>query len=126
MKQLRLLTKRLLAYLPSRFPTGMTELNKWIDDIVELTGPIADRDSIVYVAGHETVAMKNTTKSVSKMEIVKRIRKMAFNQLMSSVLMEISKRHEAEKLAAKQAEATTTPIENTASGNTPKDYDPQH
>lgn len=117
--------KKLLAYFPSKLPVGMTELNKWINDIVELAGPIADRDSIVYVAGHETVAMKNTIKSISKMEIVNRIRKMAFNQLMSSVLMEISKRHEAEKLAAKQAEATTS-IEKTANGATPEKWDPQH
>lgn len=118
--------KKLLAYFPSELPTGMTALNKWIEDIVELTGPIADRDSIVYVAGHETLALKNTVNSISKMNVVKRVRKYAFNQCVSNVLMEISNRHEAAK-AAKQAEATAiTPTENTAKDGSQKDYDPQH
>ncbi len=108
--------KRLLAYLPTELPVGMTTLNSWLDDIVELAGPIADRDSVVFVAGHECVQLPNTKNRISKMAVVKRIKKYAYNQCMSVILKEINDKHIAAKMAEQQSKATesTTSEKETA------------
>lgn len=114
MNTLNRLVKRLLAYLPTQLPTGMAELNQWLDDIVDLVGPIADEESIHYVAGHECIALKNTVNKISKMNVVNRVKKFAFNQCMSKVLQDISTKHEAAKIAANKQPEDTPPVKTTS------------
>lgn len=109
---MKLLLKRLLSYLPSKLPVGMTELEKFIDDIIELSGKYADRDSMAFAIDSILIHAPSHSGSLSKNYFVVRLRKSAANQVASQSFQDIKIR-QAEALAAaqKQVEVTTTPVE---------------
>jgi hypothetical protein len=46
---MRLLFKKVLSYIPTPVPTGMTKFDAYVKDIIELSGPIASPDDIEWV-----------------------------------------------------------------------------
>lgn len=101
---MKLLAKRLLSLFPVRLPVGMTAFHKFSDDIIELTGPIADEDSLKYVVASNILHLGAQRARVSKNYFVQTIIKTAANQVASQVFLDIkNKQQEAQKA---QAEAT--------------------
>lgn len=99
---MKLLLKRLLSYLPTQLPVGLTEFNKWADDIIELSGEFADRDSMKYAIASNLIHLPHTASRMPKNHFVKTMRKAAANQVASAVFQEI-KTKQLEKAAAEAA-----------------------
>lgn len=97
--------KQLVSYFPTVIPTGMTQFNTYLDSIVELTGPIADADSMKWVISNEIMRLSPGRDRIAKAFFVKSLRKYAANQLAASVVMELKTKQEA-VLKTQQAEAT--------------------
>lgn len=131
---MKLLLKRILSYLPTPLPVGLSEFHKWADSIIELSGEYADPDSMKQALAnmiiHASPAKASDTprSHVPKQFFVKGLRKGAANQVASYVFQEIrtkqvaaleaAKKAEADKLAAdKQAEVTATQAETSPSGH---------
>ncbi len=110
MKQrLTLLLKRILSYLPTRLPVGKTAYNDFLDSIIELTGPIADADSLAWVISNEVMRMNPGRDRASKHTFVRLIRKYAANQIAANKVMELKDKQAKAIEAQKQAEVTAIP-----------------
>lgn len=125
MTRLQLLLKRLLSYLPTPLPVGVTQFNIWADSIIELSGPYAASDSMKQALANmvmHAAPLKGTDTArshIPKNFFVKGLRKGAANQVASHVFQEIQLKQKAALEAAKltQAEDTaTTPKAVTSSG----------
>ncbi len=113
--------KRLLKILKSHIaleiPTGMTKFNQWLDDLVELVGPIADAESIRWTACNEIMRLPPTSNRVKQNKLVKIVRKFAANQLAAHTVNQLKAAADerlkaAQTAAAAQPEATTTVASN--------------
>jgi hypothetical protein len=111
---MRLLFKRLLSYFPSKLPVGMTELHKFSDDIIELSGAYADIDSMKYAISTMIIHADSKFGALAKNYFVVRLRKVAANQVASQLFTDIkTKQQEAQKAAEqaiKQAEVTANSV----------------
>lgn len=96
-----LLIKKLLSYFPTKLPVGMTEFHAWADEIIKLTGKIADEDSLKFALANMVMHLKSDLAHVSKNYFVNSLRKGAANQVASQVFLDI-------KLKQKQAAETAT------------------
>lgn len=112
MRQLKYYLKYIRSYFPETVPVGMTAFNRFLDDIVELAGPIADIDSMKYVISTTLIHLPQEQSVVTKQLFVRRLRKAAANQIASAVFQEIQKNAQAKK----QAEATATELKAVANG----------
>lgn len=84
-----LFLKRLLSYLPTPIPTGMTKFTKWLDSIVELCGPIADEESLKWVISNEVMRLPSTRHLKAKNYFVTVLKKFAANQLAAATVNQI-------------------------------------
>jgi hypothetical protein len=100
---MKLLLKKILSYLPSKLPVGLTEFNKFVDDIIELSGQYADRTSMEFAIASMLIHAPSHLGALSKNYFVVRLRKSAANQVASQVFQTIK-----EQQAQKPVEATTT------------------
>lgn len=119
MKQQLLLTlKRISSRLPTKLPVGRTEFESWANDIFELSGNYADKDSmeaalcqmLIHLAPAKNSRYQTPAAFVPKHHFVCALRKGAANQVASVIYMEIverSKQKAAEETAAKQKEQAT-------------------
>jgi hypothetical protein len=107
MKRLLTLIKYLRSYFPEKLPVGLTAYNQFTDSIIELAGPYADKDSMRFAISTMIIHLSQDHGSVSKQLFVRRLRKVAANQVASAVINDIKQR-QAEEIAKKQAEATAT------------------
>lgn len=110
MKQLPLPLKRVLSLFPSKLPVSMPKYEAFVNDIIELAGQYADRDSMTWAISNMVIHLPAGTASVPKNHFVRNLRKAAANQIASQVFMDIKTKQEAAQLEAaklKQAEATT-------------------
>lgn len=106
--------KRLMAYLPTNLPVGMTEFNDWSDSIIALSGKYADEDSMKWALATMVLHGDASSGRLSKIYFVHRLRKTAANQVASAVFQDIKLKQEA---AAKQtAEATASPEDAALNG----------
>lgn len=103
--------KVLLSYFPTKIPVGLTDFNAWLDSIVELTGPIADADSIRWVVANEIMRLSPGRDRVAKQTLVRILRKFAANQLAAHTVNEIKQRQEDAKKAAQLAVDTSATTE---------------
>ena len=107
---MNLILKRLLSYLPSKLPVGVSEFQTWSDSVIELSGEFADRDSMKFALASQVIHLGPQKSSVPKNFFVRSMRKAAANQVASQVFQDIKLKQQlaAEKaaLAAKQAEDT--------------------
>jgi len=110
---MRLMIKRLASYLPSPLPVGMSEFNKWSDDIISLSGKFADVDSMKFALASQIMHLGAQQAYVPKNYFVKSMRKAAANQVASQAFQDIkNKQQEATKaaeLVAQQSVEVTTP-----------------
>jgi len=97
-----LVIKRILAYLPTRLPVGMTEFNKWSNSIIELVGPIADETSLKWALAVAVLHLGETASSKPKMYFVRKLLKGAANQVVSQVIQDIKEAQKAAQDAAKK------------------------
>lgn len=122
---MKLLIKRLLSYFPSKLPVGLTQFDKWVNEIIELSGQFADITSMRFVLASELMHSEAKKGSVPKNYFVSRCRKLAANQTAGYVLQEIKseqeklKAAEAAKLAA-EATAAQTVSSNEEAGSEAK------
>lgn len=103
---MKLLLKRILSYIPLTVPTGMTAFDKYVSDIVELTGPIATPDDIEWVVNAEMMRIGPRQSLVAKNYFVRSIKSAAAKQLAGTRFQALK-----EKQQQKLAEATAqTPV----------------
>jgi hypothetical protein len=95
------LIKLLLSYLPTKLPVGLKEFYTFADDIIELSGPYADRDSMTFAIASQLIHLDHLKSAIPKQYFVRSLRKSAANQIASQVFQDI-KTKQAEALAAKQ------------------------
>jgi len=98
--------KKLASYFPTKLPVGNTSYNKWLDDVVFLSGPIADTDSLQWVISNEVMRLSSTKDRVPKAYFVKVLRKYAANQLAANKVMELKQKQLEAQQAAQKQEAT--------------------
>ena len=104
---MNLFLKRILSYFPSPLPTGGTAFEKWVDEIIELTGQIADRDSMKFVICSFVIHLDPDQSKVPKNFFVKRLRVGAAKQIGAYFFGEIKAKKEQEKAqTAPQQEVT--------------------
>ncbi len=121
-KLTQVLTK-LTSYIPTKLPVGLTAYQAWLDSIVELAGPLADRESVQWVISNEVMRLPPGKDTVSKNRMVKLLRKYAANQCAGHVVLELKAKQEIVRKAAEEAakikqqsEATAQPETNNSAG----------
>lgn len=110
------LLKQVLSYIPVRLPVGLTEFNAFADDIISLTGPIADEESMRYVIATNIINLGPQRSHVAKNYFVRTMVKGAANQVASHVFQQIKQRQL--ELQKEQAEATAKQQEAAANDKT--------
>lgn len=103
MEQLKRAFKQFLSLFPSPLPVGVTEFGKFADDVYELTGPIADYDSIKFTLAGIIMHMGPQRSTAPKNYFVRSLRKTAANQIAHFVLTEIKNKHDEAAREAKLA-----------------------
>jgi len=106
---MKLLLKRLLSYLPSKLPVGLTEFHAWADSIIELAGKYADEDSLKFTLATMIIHLDSKRGSVPKSLFVDSLRKAAANQVAGQIFQDIKTKQQEAQNAAKLAEATAQP-----------------
>lgn len=107
------LLNKVRSYFPTPLPTTYNEYNTWLADIVELTGPIADKESLEWVISNEVMRQPTGKDRIAKHTFVKLIRKFAANQFAANKVNEIKNKQQeaakaqAEVTAAQQKAATS-------------------
>jgi hypothetical protein len=109
--KLPLPVKRILSYLPTALPVGLTAFNQFASDIIELTGPLAEEDSLRYVVATQILNLPSTRSWKPKAYFVSCIRKAAANQVASQVFTDIKEKQVAKSLTpvTPTAEVTAAP-----------------
>jgi hypothetical protein len=107
MEILKKYTRILLAYIPEVLPQGMTEFNKWADDIIELSG-MPKNDSIKFALSAMIVNLGSTIAYKPKMYFVHCLRSAAARQVASQVFHDIKATQTAALRAAAESKEVTT------------------
>lgn len=94
------------SYFPTALPVGLTAFNEWADQIIELAGSFADRDSMRFAIASILIHADASAGSLSMQYFISRLRKSAANQIASQVFQDI-KQAQAEAQAKLQAAADT-------------------
>lgn len=114
---MKLIIKRLLSYLPTQLPVGMSQFEAWSDSILELSGEYADRDSMKFAIASMLIHADARHGSLPKHYFVVRLRKSAANQIASQVFQQVKAKQEAATVLAKQqAEATANQGSGSSDG----------
>lgn len=113
MTQLPLAVKRVLSYLPTNLPVGLSQFNTFADSIIELAGPYADQDSMRFAVASMIIHLPAGTAAVPKNYFVKSLRKSAANQVASQVFQDIKTKQAAQLEAAKKQAEDTAKLETT-------------
>lgn len=110
--------KYLLSYLPTKLPVGIKEFHVFSDSIIELSGKFADSDSLKFAIASMIMHAGESRGYLSKQYFVRRLRKVAANQVAGQVFTDIKEKQklaqeEAQRAAeAKIVEDTTTSLES--------------
>jgi hypothetical protein len=102
---MKLLLKRLLSYVPTPVPTGMTKFDDYVADIIALSGPIASPEDIEWVVDAEMMRIGPRQSRIPKNYFVSSIKSAAAKQLAGARFTALKEKQQA-AIAAKQAEAT--------------------
>lgn len=96
------LTKLLIwlnSFIPERLPQGMTEFNRWVEEISELSGlPINDK--LKKVIGTLILQLPPQVASVPKRHVANLVKKAAANQVSVEVLNLIDEKQKQQSDAA--------------------------
>lgn len=116
MKQL---INKLRSYLPEPLPVGLAEFHKYADSIIELSGKFADEDSLKFAICSMIMHAGEAKGYLPKQYFVKRLRKVAANQVAGQVFTDIKEKQKVALEETKRAEAaklvedTTNTIESS-------------
>lgn len=117
---MNIMIKRFFSYFPSNLPVGLSEFNVWVDDVIELSGEFADKDSMVQALANMILhisPLKGTDTPrdrVPKNHFVKALRKGAANQVASFVFQDLRLKAAERIETAKKAELELNKGEVTA------------
>ncbi len=114
MKQLPLPLKRILSYLPTKLPVGLTQFDAFAESIIELSGNYADTDSMKFAIASMIIHLPAGKAAVPKAFFVNSLRKSAANQVASQVFQDIKAKQAEVEAKRKQAEETAK-LETTTS-----------
>lgn len=111
---MNLLCKRLASYFPSKLPVGKSEFDAWADSIIELSGPFADKDSMLFAIASILIHQPANRGSIPKAYFVNSLRKSAANQVASQVFQDVKQRQQAAfELANKPSQEGETTQDGT-------------
>lgn len=111
---MRLLIKRLLSYLPSKLPVGMTAFHEYADEVIELASQFADPDSMKFALANMIMHLPITRDRVPKNYFVKCLRKTAANQVAGQIFIDVKTAQDARRKAEEaQAAANAAPSSST-------------
>lgn len=99
--------KKLLSYIPTPLPVGISQFNTFADSVIELSGGYADKDSMKFAVASMIIHADHKVASLSKNYFVIRLRKSAANQIASQVFQDIKTKQEQQLKAAEVTAATT-------------------
>lgn len=116
MNRLPVQIKRLLSYLPSKLPVGLTQFNTFADSIIELSGQYADDDSMRFAIASMIIHLPAGKATVPKAFFVNGLRKSAANQVASQVFQDVKTKQAEAQAKLKQAEETAKLETSTPSG----------
>lgn len=111
MKRIKFIYKLALSYFPTKLPVGLTEMQAFCNDIIELSGKYADDDSMKYVITTSILHLDPNIDRASKQFFMRKLRKAAANQVASAVFTEIR-----DRVSPKPAEATAKPTLAASNG----------
>lgn len=110
-KQLVRVLLQLKSYFPTKLPVGLTAFNQWSEDIITLSGPMADKDSMRFAIASILIHADSGIGALPMQYFVKRLRKSAANQVASQVFQEIKTlQAEAQKKAQEEAKSNVTEV----------------
>lgn len=112
LQKLKSVLKFLSSYLATPLPVGMTAYNTWLSSVLELAGPVADKDSMEWVISNEVMRLKSTQDRAPKSYFVKVLRKYAANQIAAAKVIEIKDKQQAAQAAKKAIEDSTAKVES--------------
>lgn len=112
---MKMLVKRLLSYLPTTLPVGMTKYEAWSDSVAELIGPIATKEDLDFCIAAEVIRVGPNVCSAPKNYFVKRVRAGAAKQIAGAVFSRIK-----EDQRKKQLEAAATAVQTDAANGETK------
>lgn len=110
-KALKLLLLRLQSHFATKLPVGTTAFDKWSDSIIELAGPMADRDSMRFAIASILIHADAKHGKLPKAYFINRLIKSAANQVASQVFQDIKKAQE-DKQKVEAATVTTDSSSN--------------
>lgn len=112
----------LINEIEKPLPVGRAEFNEFADRIISLVGPIADKDSLTFVLATEILHADSKKASFTDQHFIDRLRRVAANQVASTIAYEIKEKQAAEAAVAKLAEATASTEESPADEVKEKTY----
>ena len=102
--KLKRFSARILSYLPTSLPVGMTEFDKWSDSVIALS-PLPNNSSSKFTVAVMIPHLDSTTARKPKAYFVRALHKAAANQIAYSIIQELkAKQAEQEKTAAATAQ----------------------
>lgn len=84
----------ILSYLPTALPVGMTDFNKWLDDIISLS-KVPDNDSTRFAAAVMIFNLRPDEDRKSKRYFIKALNKGAANECANAVAMGFKAKQQA-------------------------------
>lgn len=120
MSKLKYFLLRILAYIPTPLPRGMTEYKAWEASIVSLANNLSTNDDLRWIIAAETMRLAPTRSLVPKAYFLRVMRVAAAKQLAGAVFSDLKEKQKAAAVAAQAAEAAkaSTPT-NTVEATTP-------
>lgn len=111
MRQLKILWLRLLSYLPSKLPQGVTELEVWSKSIITAYN-MPDNDSVKFALCTAIMHLDSTAAYKPKSYFGKLLIKGAASQVAASVFQELKLKQQEAIKAVQQQEATQQAVVN--------------
>ena len=108
------LLRLILSYRQEKLPVGLTAYNAWTADIIDLAGPMADKNSMLWDISTMVLHAGSENDRLSKQYFVRRLRKGAANQVASQVIQDIKVEQDKQLKAAESAKAEDTAQDKAA------------
>lgn len=87
---------KILSYYPTRLPVGKTEMDKFVTDVIALSGEYANRTSMEFAIASMIIHAPADRGALPKNYFVVRLRKSAANQVASQVFQDIKTAQDAQ------------------------------
>lgn len=113
MSKIKYFFLRLLAYIPTPLPRGMTEYKVWEKTIIVLANGLSTNEDLSWIISAETMRLAPTRSLVPKAYYLRVMRVAAAKQLAGAVFSDLKEAQKAREATAKAAAAPAvlTPVE---------------